>query len=250
MAERSTSQTEAIKSFLDNLTKTTDILSTRLDTPDGFSIDVRSTQAFRDSFCELHQNLPLTFMMSGTSESGKSHFGTTLVKEGVATRFKILRLTRELFTGAVDNPAKFLENLPPAERDEIGKKIVSGVCSKLVQFDTPIATIETISYPWLVQAFKEYQGIRALSIFIDAPLAMRTRRESKKRGLDQVEIAQSISLKDANKMSSGLEEIREITDIIVANAGSIQTYTDFVRNLGNLALIYTPKFSGTPFEFK
>lgn len=230
---------------------------------DGFSFKIEHPDEVAKTFDKSRSHLPLVILMSGPSESGKSTFGRVLSSERVATRFKILRLVRELSEQSKIPPHPKLGSEDPilllqhihghGEEHEIsvGRTIVDGVIEKLEKWDTPIAVVETISFPWLIKAFKRHEGIRSLSVFLNPNRNLRIAREAEKENLTLADAAKFTDLKDKAKAIAGVWEIREMADIVVFNnAPTTREFTLLVKSLGQLGLSYSRAFTGIPHEYK
>jgi hypothetical protein len=227
-----------------------------------FKFKIENPSALTKVFDPQQLDKPLIFILSGPTESGKSTFGQTLAGDKIATRFKILKHVRELLETDVfvpppqvqkDDPTGYLtyvKTLPEPEILRIGDILVSTTAQKLESWDTPIAVIETVSHTWVINAFKNDQSVRALSIFLDPIRSLRIKREAEKEKISIQAAQQIIDIKDTSKSAAGLWECRTLSDIYVQNSGIIDEYCKFIRELGSYAMNTTRKFNGIPFEYK
>jgi hypothetical protein len=144
----------------------------------------------------------------------------------------------------------YVKTLPQDQIDSIGTILVNTTSEKLNQWDTPIATIETISHPWVIKAFKNSENVRSVSIFLDPYRTLRIKRGANKEHVSLEEAKATVDAKDQLKSNAGLWECRELAEIYVQNSGIIDEYCRFIRELGAYAMETTRPFTGTPFEYK
>jgi len=209
----------------------------KIETEDGFVATLNS--GFFKKIVE-HPGDPVAILMSGTSESGKSHAGKLLLDRDLAHRIKILRIVRELAEegvvsseltreGQID-PNNVLEKLISEKDLKIGK-VVLRLAEIIDQSDCRLAVVETIKHPAVIEAFRQSKGISVLSLFVDAELEERIKREAKGKGQDPESVRSSIETKDSEKDGFGNQGTREIADIRILNNGATATYDAFLLQM-------------------
>lgn len=229
-------------------------------TDSGLHIYIRNPERIRQIFTLSEK--PLLILASGPSESGKSTWGRLLLREGIATRYKILKCVSDLLNSNGDDlkkifnttdPVKFLGcvgGLGGNDAKYVNGLIVTQIIDDLKKWDTPIATIESMSHAWLTRLMTENNRIRALSVFINPSIADRIAREAQKENITLEEAKQLVQKKDRLKSTQGVWAVKGSCDILVENSGDLKHHEDFIKSLGKMALKKTSKFSGKPLEYK
>lgn len=210
---------------------------------DGLEVKTQKPDFLRRIVVPTEKERPLLILLSGTSESGKSHAGKQLLNAGIASRVKLLRVVREV-SGKQTDPN--LELSAWSNSDKRATAVISRITQMLNKWDTPIAVVETIKHPAVLRNFRSDSRLRILSLFIDADLNFRVRNEATKISLPVDEVRTSILQKDEDKDALGNEITRSETDFLVLNNGSIENYSSFVAALGYFAKMHTRNYRGKP----
>lgn len=220
----------------------------------GFSVEV-DTQRLTEVLGR-DNNLPILILVSGTSESGKSHLGKKFVADGAGHRLKIYKTISELIRSTPDltNHTDAVEfsthtESTPHERKFTVDHIVNEYSSVMRDTDVLVGIVETLKNPWLVEDLKSRDDIRVISMYVDGPLGVRVSREAEKTGRSYSEIEAETIDKDKYKASTGSERIRDISDIVVWNGGSVETYNTFVETLEGVLKDHVKNFSGQAADF-
>lgn len=223
-------------------------------TRDGFRVhlDIKRLHEVLSS----DNDLPILVLVSGTSESGKSHLGKKFVSDGLGHRFKIYKTISELIhsspdltqeTDAVEFSTK-AESLPK-ERLIVVDHIVNEYVSSMRDSNVLVGIVETLKHPWLVDDLKSRQDIRVISMYVDGPIDARVSRQAEKTGKSIAEVKAETLAKDEYKMVTGTKEIEYISDIVVWNGGSVETYDNFIEILETTFKKNTKGYSGSASDF-
>jgi hypothetical protein len=214
-----------------------------------FYVEVKHPDRIRRVFTELAQPTPFVFLLAGPSESGKSHFGEEMLSLGGA-RIKILKVVAELQKSGeirpTDTPQEILIGRSLGEHG----RVIDSVIEMMTKRDVLVAAIESITYPPVVEAFRNHRGVRSLTVYLNPPRELRIKREAEKEDVPPNQIERVVSLKDEVKKRFGLPEVKEKADLLVVNAGGIEIYNQFIAALYQLAQESTREYSGNPFEYK
>lgn len=213
---------------------------TRLATGDGLEIDFKRAPQLRQAR-EQGRETPILLLISGRSESGKSHMGKRFVRDNAGNRLKIYKTVREgiefgrlvpypLPTNDLSQPFQYC-NWAGGNHDA-GQKLIDYIVSQYCQIadstGVHVAVVETIKHPWIIEALREDKKVRSVSIFIDAPEDLRIRREAAKKHIAISEMAQTVKDKDKIKAGYGNDQIMGLCDVLISNAGTLESYESFI----------------------
>lgn len=179
-------------------------------------------------------------LLSGSSESGKSHLGDAAFKAGCANRIKIYKLianTKEykkwsLSEGVVNpNPFDFCKIIDSdmSVMDSVFDQVFRDVGDIEDQTDCTVTFFETIKHPWIINKFRNLPDSMVVSTFIDASFEERVKREHQKTGKSIEELEIATKKKDEEKTSFGNEMVRDEADIIINNNGTLEDYERFIN---------------------
>lgn len=215
--------------------------------PDGLRVVLRDMPRLKSLVTESERSIPYLLLVSGTSESGKSFFGQSFVESNTGHRLKIYKTIAEaLEKGELksidfEDPTNPFKYASAAQGDEIVQKetlayIADEYSRILTTTDVGIAVVETFKHPWLTEGMKRSDRFRSIGIFVDAPEELRIQREALKKRQSAEIIKELVVEKDLTKASYGSLELPGKSDILVWNAGSIESYEGFIFLLQQLLL--------------
>lgn len=212
-------------------------------TADGLELHITSAATFNTLFFSgTEKHLPALVFVSGTSESGKSTMGKIAVENGLGHRLKIYKTLAELVkggtlpsdsSGSKFNPfdyASWLQRDPSLLQQScnlVAERYVSLMASTKVS----IAVVETIKHPWMITEFAKAGNLRLLSLYIDADLDLRVRRQAEKTDTDIEVMRQEVLKKDEWKRELGSIGVKDVSDGFIQNNGSYQSYDTFIKAL-------------------
>lgn len=225
-------------------------------TPDGLSLRVARPENLRRILTAQTPFPYFLLLLSGTSESGKSYMGRLLLKAGVASRIKLLRVVRELQERGIlprlqDHTGKLDPNLVLNDLVSPHYPNAETIFAKLKELitETPIAVVETIKHPLVIETARLDDSFAVLSIFIDASRHHRLEREAAKTGKSTLELNTAISKKDREKAAYGNTQIERIADLVIINNGTLEAYDQFCLALGEAVKTHTRQATAPPFEY-
>ncbi len=172
----------------------------------------------------------LFVFVGGTSESGKSELTKTANERGDAHRVKYLRIANELSDELYGNndPYSFLSSNHPLLDSHLA--LFWDRLGMLVESVPRITFIETIKHPQLLRSFGQTTlNATLLTVFVDADIELRIAREAKRLQVSPDSIRDLVLEKDALKRSVGLDEVRNMADIVVHNDGSHAEYVEWAH---------------------
>lgn len=228
----------------------------RVDSEDGLEIIANNRDRIK-SFWQRVAVEPGVVALSGTSESGKSHWGKRWLAEGLASRLKIYKLVRVLGeegqVGAVrgtDGRVDPIEMATKMANSEDAAVVGRELRSRLLEGERgyPVAVVETFKHQGLIDAIRG-AGVAVLSVFVDADLEMKAKREAEKTGGEVDEIRVRTVQKDKEKEALGNREVREQADLIIVNNGSLESYNRFLDLMAGRIRQVKPATNGRPFEY-
>ncbi|MEK7498194.1 MAG: hypothetical protein AAB656_04740 [Patescibacteria group bacterium] len=230
-----------------------------IETEDGFKVEL-NRKRLHEVLDDGNPNLPFLILVSGTSESGKSHLGKKFVEDKIGHRFKIYKTISELMQNqnltvveGVDgfdsvSYATHIQN-DPKLRFETTQKVASEYLSIMKKTGVYIGIVETMKHPWLVKELEGRTDMRVLSLFIDAPFSLRANRQAIKHGLRVEDVAGSVSKKDEHKAETGTTDIKKFSDIVVWNSGEVESFNSFIEALQRTLTLHLTVSSGDSIDY-
>lgn len=227
-------------------------------TENGLSVSIEKPQVLLTMMSERFRSKPIFILVSGTSESGKSHLGKHFVKSETGNRlkfYKTLAGTSEYgdynTSNSKKNPFDFAESIKNKSKikNEVFNKIKEDYICIIRKTNIPVATVETIKHPWIIEAFRSDSDLRVLCLFIDAPVEERVKREARKTKHGIEEIMDKTLEKDTWKNSFGNQEIRSMADLLINNAGGTDVYNSFLDSFELFLRNSSKKYIGSPLDF-
>ncbi len=211
-----------------------------IHTNDGFRVDLNTKRLHE--ILSTDNNLPILILVSGTSESGKSHLGQKFVADKAGHRFKIYKTISDLMQShglpQVDgvegfDSVSFASHIQDNHelQAETTQRVAAEYLRIMKETGVRVGIVETLKHPWLVEELLARDDLRVVSLYIDAPFELRVSRQAKKRGISREVVALDVQEKDRHKSETGTDEIRGSADIVVWNAGTIETFDSFIETL-------------------
>lgn len=205
-------------------------------TKDGLAVRVINFKHV-ETVLAIPSNKPLFILISGTSESGKSHIGKKFVDDRMASRvkfYKSLSLCNE-FVNRSDQKVKLFDFATTlANQTNVQDSIVNKIVDEYVQYYSqtkcPIFIVETIKHQWIVDALKRRLDVACLSVYIDASFSKRVERESVKTGIPIAQLEIMTRNKDADKSVYGMGQVEKGADIKIVNNGSLVNYNGWINS--------------------
>lgn len=182
-------------------------------------------------------NVPILLVLSGYSESGKSHFSSRLHKKFGSLKFKIYRDLSNFFEAHSPELAQLGPfeacSLFDSHREQLSEAysfVIASYKQRLRLSSSKIATVESIKHPWILELLKK-EDISLISLFITAPFEKRIVNEVKKTGLSEDTIMERVLQKDRDKEKYGLLVVKEQSDLVINNDTSLDQYDRFIDSL-------------------
>lgn len=166
------------------------------------------------------------FGVGGLSESGKSSAGRYLDSRGIR-RLKFVVFFRQIMQ-RVDPEANFdewqkkaIDNRPEWLWEEFLKVLVQ----RLEEERISCAALESLYRPSLALAMRRTLGAKFVVVYIDIPEEIRLERQVIRQNLSSLEEAKRLLLpRDAEKLTWGALQIRDMADEVIDNSGSINKF--------------------------
>lgn len=238
----------------------------RFEFESGTVITFEHPEAFTGLLNQDFRDQMKLFLISGDSESGKSTFGKLGMSLGIANRVKVYKVIANLQEKGV-LPSVLLPSekrihgfvydpLGVASLIETNSRLqhiaISAIQKEFQEFDkstgVKINVVEAIKHPWIVEGLRSSRFLRAVSVYIEAPLGLRIERQSRHVGMPVEEVADLVTEKDLWKDSMGNKIVKTMADIIISNVGSIEDYVATVENLLSVVAANTTNSRGIPSE--
>jgi hypothetical protein len=236
--------TDAITNWTRLVTDTPGSIVESIKTPDGLYMEVRDTGRLTEVF-EFSET-PILFLLSGKSESGKSHWGKRFVEQKYGSRVKILKLVHDQWPE--EDPNDVLSSITTPEDPRI-HTLAESFANLLQKQQTPLAVVETLKHPEIVSFLTASNHIRAVSVFLEPDFDLRVQREALSKDIPVEEATALAIQKDQQKAVLGNERIRDIADIYIQNNGDIATYNAFIDKIAYIGRMATPQMEGTPITY-
>jgi hypothetical protein len=185
----------------------------------------------------------LFICLGGSSESGKSSFSLRMMQIHGANRVKYLKAAHEfgMSSNAGDtDPFSMLGNPNEEERseNEIG---TWRTIDRITDYNDRITVIESLKHPSFLRSFaKTALNACLYVVYIDADYSLRVEREAVQLGVSVADIEPKIRLKDAEKVSYGSEQVRQIADIVLRNNGSEVEYHEWIDDFATKLRVLYP----------
>lgn len=171
----------------------------------------------------------ILFLLSGLSESGKSHVGEYLGSKGRARRIKFVRVV--LHYELLERP-----DMNPYERIlDLSQEQISCLFCENFQFifykpqEVSVYVIESVMSPIATTYIKKQLGdkFNVCSLYLDASLSKRIERQIAKFNqeglkLDEESARNLVVSRDKKKITLGADKIKEIADIVLNNEGDLE----------------------------
>ncbi len=238
----------------------------RFEFESGTALTFIHPKEFASMLNRNYQNQSKLFLISGDSESGKSTFGKLGMSFGFANRVKIYKVIANLQEAGV-LPSVLLPQEKRAHGfvyDPLGVANLIGMDSELQRIAIPaieqeflefnrqtgvnVNVVEAIKHPWIVKGLRSSRLLKAISIYVEAPLDLRIERQTRHLGLPVNEVADLVTEKDLWKDGMGNQVVKTTADLIISNVGSMEDYVKVVTGLLSVVTAHTKNSRGIPSE--
>ncbi len=230
-------------------------------TDSGLNVVFSRPQEIAEFVSREDKSAPLFILVSGMSESGKSHLGQSFVGRGYGNRMKIYKkLALASDEGVIprasdgtNNPFLLAGELDPSQQRTAIDFIVSSMGHDAQESGVPVSVVETLKHPWMEELIRERQDVHSVSVFVTADEELRIARQAEKIGActpeELMALTERVRGKDRDKANYGNLALETTCNVHITNNGNLADYDAFIDGFGQFVQRQYGAYEGVPVDY-